>query len=104
MGRIRRGANEIGCPRPSVNPAMMNAMMSTSLDDRRRCLKNTAVPDSRQLDDRDQPDYPSPSANGGAPGAIDLKYSPNAIAASATGAAKPTVADSQPARNPKAGW
>ena len=44
------------------------------------------------------------SASGGAPGSTDLPYSPNAIAASATGAAKPTVADTQPARNPKAGW
>ena len=46
---------------------------------------------------------PTPSAIGGAPGTTDLAYSPNAIAASATGAAKPTVADTQPARKPKAG-
>ena len=46
---------------------------------------------------------PMASASGGAPGKTDLPYSPNAIAANATGAAKPTVADTQPARNPKAG-
>ena len=46
---------------------------------------------------------PTASASGGAPGSTDLPYSPNAIAASATGAANPTVADTQPARNPNAG-
>lgn len=44
-----------------------------------------------------------PSTSGGIPGTIALKYSPNAMAASAIGAAKPTVADTQPARNPNAG-
>jgi hypothetical protein len=43
------------------------------------------------------------SSSGGAAGTTDLAYSPNAMAASATGAANPTVADTQPARNPKAG-
>ena len=37
-----------------------------------------------------------PSGSGGTPGRIALAYCPNAIAASATGAAKPTVAESQP--------
>ena len=46
---------------------------------------------------------PMASASGGRAGNTDLPYSPNAIAASATGAAKPTVADTQPARNPNAG-
>ena len=40
---------------------------------------------------------------GGALGKTDLPYSPNAMAARATGAAKPTVADTQPATKPKAG-
>ena len=43
------------------------------------------------------------TASGGALGNTDLPYSPNAMAASATGAAKPTVADTQPATKPKAG-
>src|SRR6202012_1892641 len=47
---------------------------------------------------------PIASASGDTPGTTDRPYSPNAIAASATGAAKPTVADTQPARNPNAGW
>ena len=42
-------------------------------------------------------------AIGGASGSTDLPYSPKAMAASATGAAKPTVADTQPATKPKAG-
>src|ERR1043166_6219699 len=46
---------------------------------------------------------PMASASGGAGGHTDLAYSPNAMAASATGAENPTVADTQPARNPKAG-
>ncbi|PXW55894.1 hypothetical protein BY998_11715 [Methylobacterium sp. B4] len=45
----------------------------------------------------------SPSKSGGAPGRTALAYCPNAIAASATGAAKPTVAESHPAMNPTAG-
>ena len=47
---------------------------------------------------------PIASGIGGRPGITDLAYSPNAIAASATGAAKPTVAETHPARKPKAGW
>ncbi len=43
---------------------------------------------------------PSPSSIGEAPGQKDFAYSPSAIAASATGAEKPTVAESQPARKP----
>ena len=45
----------------------------------------------------------TPSQSTGTPGQTALKYSPNAMAASAIGAEKPTVADSQPARNPTAG-
>ena len=41
-----------------------------------------------------------PRSSGGAPGTTDRKYSPNAMAASAIGAANPTVAETQPARNP----
>ena len=33
-----------------------------------------------------------------------VRYWPNAMAASATGAAKPTVADTQPAMKPIAWW
>ena len=47
---------------------------------------------------------PIASTIGGAPGNTDLAYCPNAIAASATGAANPMVADTHPARKPKAGW
>ena len=39
----------------------------------------------------------------GACGKMVEKYLPKAIAASAMGAAKPTVTDSQPERNPTAG-
>ena len=39
----------------------------------------------------------------GAPGKTPAKYSPKAMAASATGAANPTVAEIHPARNPSAG-
>ena len=39
----------------------------------------------------------------GTPGTMPPKYSPSAMAASATGAANPTVAEIQPARNPSAG-
>ena len=46
---------------------------------------------------------PMASGIGGTPGMTDLAYSPKAMAASATGAAKPTVAETQPARKPKAG-
>ena len=46
---------------------------------------------------------PSPSSIGETPGRKDLAYSPSAIAARATGAEKPTVAESQPARKPIAG-
>ena len=44
-----------------------------------------------------------PSGSGGTPGRIALAYCPNAIAASATGALNPTVAESQPAVKPTAG-
>src|SRR5262245_66468459 len=42
-------------------------------------------------------------ANGGASGRIARPYSPKAIAASATGAEKPTGADTQPATDPNPG-
>jgi hypothetical protein len=48
-------------------------------------------------------DTARPRTTGGIPGTIALKYSPNAMAANAIGAANPTVAETQPARKPKAG-
>ena len=47
---------------------------------------------------------PTASMSGDTPGSTARPYSPKAIAASATGAAKPTVADTQPAMKPTAGW
>ena len=46
---------------------------------------------------------PTANSSGGAPAKIARPYCSSAIAASATGAAKPTVADTKPATKPKAG-
>src|SRR5262249_53226394 len=45
-----------------------------------------------------------PTARAGAPAIAPAQYCPRAIAARATGAANPTVADTHPARKPTAGW
>ena len=47
---------------------------------------------------------PTASSSGGELENIARPYCSSAIAASATGAAKPTVADTKPATKPKAGW
>src|SRR5665213_3421670 len=97
------GANETGCGVPMTNPAIRNATISTTL----RMVANSwkvlecRTPVSCTIDTSQT--TPMASTSGGAPGSTDLPYSPNAIAASATGAAKPTVAETQPARNPSAG-
>ena len=97
------GANEIGCGVPMTNPAIRNATISTTF---RMVEINWKVlecltPLSCTIDTSQT--TPMASASGGTPGSTDWPYCPNAMAASATGAAKPTVADTQPARNPKAG-
>src|SRR5262245_61869523 len=98
------GANEIGCACPNMNPAIRKVTISTTLRTvqvfwnalpsrmPRKCTSPTSQVTAR------------PSTSGGIPGTMALKYSPNAMAASAIGAANPTVAETQPARNPNAGW
>ena len=97
------GANVTGCGAGSTKPAIRNPTISTTL----RMVENSwkveecLMPVSCTSDTSQT--TPIASASGGAPGTTALPYWPNAIAASATGAAKPTVADTHPARKPKAG-
>ena len=44
------------------------------------------------------------SQRGDRAGTTDARYVPNVIAARAVGAAKPMVAETQPATNPTPGW
>ena len=85
------------------NPAVRNATISTTF---KTVEINWKVPEcltplSCTIDTSQT--TPIANASGGVPGNTDWPYCPKAIAASATGAAKPTVADTQPARNPNAG-
>jgi len=97
------GANETGCGVPTTNPAIRKATISATL---RMVATSWKLLECRTpvncTSDTSQT-MAMASASGGAPGSTDLPYSPKAMAASATGAAKPTVADTQPARNPNAG-
>src|SRR3954471_3520968 len=86
------GANDSGCGTATTNPATRKATISTTLRmvaiswKVLECLTPVScTSDTSQT-------TPTASAKGGALGKTDLPYSPNAIAASATGAAKPTVA------------
>src|SRR3954467_14317283 len=97
------GAKEIGCGAPMTNPATRKATISTTfrMVEINWKVEECLTPVSCTSETR----HTKAMANGigGPPGPTHLAYSPNAIAASATGAAKPTVADTQPARKPKAG-
>src|SRR5258708_4371918 len=97
------GANETGCGAPMTNPATRNATISTTFNIVATSWKvlECLTPPSCTSDTSQT--TPTASASGGAPGSTDLPYSPNAIAASATGARKPPLADTQPPRNPNAG-
>src|SRR5256885_16048420 len=97
------GAKDTGCGVPITNPVSRKATISSTFKmvaiswNVLECLTPVScTSDTSQT-------TPIASAIGGALGRIDLPYSPNAIAASATGAANPTVADTQPATKPKAG-
>src|SRR4051812_12253756 len=93
------GANEIGCGTPTTKAATRKAMINSTL----RTVETSwnvpecLIPNSWTTDTSQT--TPIPSASGGT-ATSDLPYSPNAIAASATGAAKPTVDDTHPARKP----
>src|SRR5215470_11408471 len=100
---LAAGANEIGCGLPIAKPAAikMTIRMSLTTVDMVWNAEPYLIPDkwnivTSQITLR-------PSASDGMSGKNGFAYSPKAIAASATGAANPTVADSQPARNPNAG-
>src|SRR5215468_11144256 len=97
------GANDTGCGVPTMKPASRKATISTTLSSVEanwkfeECLTPVSwISDTSQT-------TPIASSVGDTPGTTDLPYSPKAIAASATGAANPTVAEIQPARKPKAG-
>src|ERR1700732_1742402 len=98
------GANEIGCGVPRATPATRNASITPTF----RTVQTIwnallwRMPRS-PTSDTIQTTH-SPRTSGGTPGRIAFPYWPKAMAASATGAAKPTVADSHPARKPTAGW
>src|ERR1700742_940442 len=97
------GANVTGCGVPTTNPVIRNAVISTTLAmvaiswKVEECL--TPVSCTKDTSQTIQ----IASAIGGAPGTIERPYSPSASAASATGAAKPTVSDTNPATKPNAG-
>src|ERR1700761_8217811 len=97
------GVNVTGCGAPTIKPVIRKAVIKTTL---RMVESNWKVEECLTpvswTSDTSQT-IPTASAIGGASGTIERPYSPSAIAASATGAAKPTVADTKPATKPKAG-
>ena len=97
------GANETGCGVPMTKPASRKATINTTFSTVETSWKVEECLTPESWISETSQTMPIPTAIDGAPGTTDLAYSPNAIAASATGAAKPTVADTQPARKPKAG-
>src|ERR1700751_5069433 len=97
------GANETGCGLPIANPAIRKAVINTTF---RMVAISWKVPECLMpvsCTSETSQTVPTASTKGGAPGNPDLPYSPKAMAASATGAEKPPVAETKPARNPKAG-
>src|SRR5882724_9087682 len=98
------GANDTGCGAPMAKPATKKATISTTFRMVATSWKVEECFTPLSCTSDTTHTTPTASMSGGASGRIDLPYSPNAIAASATGAAKPTVADTQPATKPKAGW
>src|SRR5215471_4705584 len=97
------GAKETGCGSPMANPAIRKATINTTFRMVAISWKVLECLMPVSCTSETSQTAPSASASGGAPGNTDLPYSPKAMAASATGAAKPTVAETQPARKPKAG-
>src|SRR6516225_11186698 len=97
------GANEIDCALPNTKPAIRNPLMSTNLSTVQMFWNALPSRMPRKCTSATSQQTARPSTSGGIPGTMALKYSPNAIAASAIGAANPTVAETQPARNPNAG-
>src|SRR5215470_7076369 len=98
------GANAIGCGSANVAPATRKAMISASLSTVQMLWKTLPEFTPARCTRVIAQVAATPTQSAGAPGTTALKYSPNAMAARAIGAAKPTVADSQPARKPTAGW
>src|SRR6202021_4217154 len=100
---LARGVNDTACGVPITKPAIRKAVISTTFRmveinwKVEECLTPVSwISDTAQT-------VPTASSNGGASAKIDRPYCSSAIAASATGAAKPTVADTKPATKPKAG-
>src|SRR5262249_39540124 len=100
---VLEGANEIELTLPNTKTAIRNPMISVNM----RTVQTfwNALPSRmpRKCTSATSQETARPSTSGGIPGTMALKYSPNAMAASAIGAANPTVAETQPARNPNAG-
>src|SRR5262249_4130691 len=97
------GANEMDLAQSNSKPEIGNPMTSANLSTVQMFW--TALPSRmpRKCTSATSQETARPSTSGGIPGTMALKYSPNAMAASAIGAANPTVAETQPARNPNAG-
>src|SRR5262249_11477871 len=97
------GANEIDSTLPTTKPSIRNTIISDNLSTVQ--MFRNALPSRmpRTCTSATSQETARPSTSGGIPGTMALKYSPNAMAASAIGAANPTVAETQPARNPNAG-
>jgi len=97
------GANDTGCGVPTAKPVSRNTTISTTLSTVETNWKfEECFTPLSWISDTSQT-TPTASKIGETPGITDLPYSPKAIAAKATGAAKPTVAEIHPARKPKAG-
>src|SRR4029077_19317709 len=97
------GANDIELALSNSTPAIRNAMMSTNLSTVQMFWNALPSRVPRKCTSATSQQTARPSTRGGIPGTMALKYSPNAMAASAIGAANPTVAETQPARNPNGG-
>src|ERR1700724_1075199 len=97
------GVNDTACAVPTTKPATRKAVISTTLRmveinwKVEECLTPVSwISDTAHT-------VPTASNSGGEPGNTARPYCSSAMAASATGAAKPTVADTKPATKPKAG-
>ena len=101
-GSAAEGANEIGCGVAERKARDQEARGSEPTLSTVQAIWNALLwRMPRRSDQRHDPDDRRCRArSGGTPGRMALPYWPKAMAASATGAAKPTVAESQPARKP----
>ncbi len=84
-------------------PAPMKTTMSASLKSVATIWKRAPKTMLRRCTSVASATMPMESASGAMPGARSAAYLAKAIAASAIGAAKPTVSESQPERKPTAG-